>query len=365
MNTPLVMNSVQTLDAACTTNGAIAQDGTGRVLSCQSGKWKAAGDGKCLPTTADLNTLQEDGRCYNGVNLPNSPAGGDWVFMEVFRHTNPANYFVTQRVIGMTGASIGKTWTRSQNSGTQAGGWTGWYQTADPNVNVGLGSGSVSATGNIQAGSTVTGNAAVNSGGTMWAAGNIQSAAGVYGNLLYSSGDLQSNGNAINYTGRTYNVGDDWAYLSYTSGWNTNAQPQAARGSAYLNDVYLRSIGKWASQLSATGQTRIGVNGLAFYSNGGYSWITVTTTNKYGPQDGTHTAWTNYYVYVNGNFVDNAYDEVWVGKYGSSGHYWAYQKYGVRQRQFNYYVPPGALVQVVLVSANLLIASDVRVDLAQ
>jgi hypothetical protein len=159
-------------------------------------------------------------------------------------------------------------------------------------------------------------------------------------------------------------VGDDWGYLAYGSGWSPNAEPQSLRGSAYLNDVYLRSLGKWASQLGATGQTRVGVNGVTFVSSGAYPWLTVTTSNKYAPQDGSHTAWSDYYVFVNGAFIDVVHDDVNVGKFGATGHYWAYQSYGVRQRQWNYLVPAGALVQVVLVSANLLISSDVRVDLA-
>ncbi len=44
MNTPLVMASVQTAGAACSNIGAIAQDGTGKPLSCQSNVWKSSGD---------------------------------------------------------------------------------------------------------------------------------------------------------------------------------------------------------------------------------------------------------------------------------------------------------------------------------
>jgi type II secretory pathway pseudopilin PulG len=40
MNTPLIMNSVQTADTACTSLGAIARDATGAVLSCNGGQWK-------------------------------------------------------------------------------------------------------------------------------------------------------------------------------------------------------------------------------------------------------------------------------------------------------------------------------------
>lgn len=43
MNTPLIMASTQTIGGACTPNGAIAQDGTGVILSCQSGVWRTAG----------------------------------------------------------------------------------------------------------------------------------------------------------------------------------------------------------------------------------------------------------------------------------------------------------------------------------
>lgn len=146
MNTPIVMNSVQTAGGACSSVGAIAQDGAGGILSCQAGLWKAPGDGKCVSTTSDLNNLQTDGRCYNGVALPNSPAGGDWVFVEVYRHTNTANYYAAQRVVGMTGAAVGRVWQRNQQSATASGGWSAWVQQADPSINIAnnqiLGSGS-------------------------------------------------------------------------------------------------------------------------------------------------------------------------------------------------------------------------------
>lgn len=257
MSTPLVMNSVQTIGGSCTTSGAIAQDGNGGLLSCQNGTWKS--NNKCQFTNADLNNLQEDHRCYNGAGLPNSPAGGDWVFVEVFRHYNNAVYYVTQRVVGMTGPSIGKTWTRSQNSGGQGGGWTGWYQTADPNVNVGLGSGSVSAAGTIQ-GNVVTGNAAVTSGGYMYSAGYIQAAQGVYGNFVYSAGNVQAVGNITtseNVQGRYLvasqglraNSQNDWGLVMGDAAGNLNSNATSFLGSAHVNDIYLRAANQWVSQM--------------------------------------------------------------------------------------------------------------------
>lgn len=282
MNTPIVMNSVQTVDGACSTVGAIAQDGAGGIVSCKGGQWKAAGDGKCVSTASDLNLLQTDGRCYNGVNLPNSPAGADWVFVEVYRHTNPAIYYTAQRVVGMTGAATGRVWQRNQQSAGQAGGWSAWVQQADSQVSIGAG-GTVTAAGTVIgnriqstegsvglaaqgvydiAGGNIGANASIysygsicsqnsagdcsGSGGTVISGGNVSAAGGVTG------GSLQSNGSTVSYNGNTYNVADTWAFMGYGAGWNGNAQPQSAVGSAYVNDIYIRSIGKWASQLGGS-----------------------------------------------------------------------------------------------------------------
>ena len=50
MNTPLIMNSVQTANAACSPTGAIAADSSGAVISCQGGTWMSTvtdRDGTC------------------------------------------------------------------------------------------------------------------------------------------------------------------------------------------------------------------------------------------------------------------------------------------------------------------------------
>lgn len=44
MNTPIIMASTQTVGAACTNIGAIAQDGTGKLLTCVANIWTYAGD---------------------------------------------------------------------------------------------------------------------------------------------------------------------------------------------------------------------------------------------------------------------------------------------------------------------------------
>jgi hypothetical protein len=313
MSTPLVMNSIQPVGAACTANGAIAQDGAGKMLSCQGGTWKTIGDGSCQPTSADLDTLQQDGRCYNGVNLPNSPAGGDWVFVEVYRHFNPANFFVTQRVIGMTGDSTGRTWLRTQNSNTQAGGWGGWLQIADRDVSVGpagnltaraaVNGASVNAAGNLTAGQGVIANGNITSAG-----GVISTPATVQGGFLYSTGDVQATGsiasfaNAVNHNGTNFNMGESWAYEGLTSAGGGNAEPQSARGSAYLNDVFLRSRGQWVSQLNRTPVLRLGVasaggTSVAFCQRG----ETLVAGSCYGEDQCSGNDWSGHGGFPSGN----------------------------------------------------------------
>lgn len=178
MNTPIIMGSVQALNGVCSPIGAIARDADGALLSCQGGVWKSPGDGKCVGTAADLNSLQTDGRCYNSAGNPNSPAGGEWFFLEVFRHVNPSNYYVSQRVIGMTGGAVGKVWLRNQQSATQAGGWSAWNQVSDPGVTT--------------ANSTLTANRVQSAAGAVGGAG--QSAYDVAGNMMAANTSIYSYG---------------------------------------------------------------------------------------------------------------------------------------------------------------------------
>lgn len=57
MNTPIVMNSVQVANDACSTLGAIARSSTGTVLSCQAGLWKPQGSAFWEDPVASFATL--------------------------------------------------------------------------------------------------------------------------------------------------------------------------------------------------------------------------------------------------------------------------------------------------------------------
>ncbi|WP_103737936.1 shufflon system plasmid conjugative transfer pilus tip adhesin PilV [Diaphorobacter sp. LR2014-1] len=295
MNTPIIMGSVQTLNGACSSTGAIARDAGGALLSCQGGVWKSPGDGKCVSTDADLNSLQTDGRCYNSAGNPNSPAGGDWFFLEVFRHVNQGNYYVSQRVIGMTGWAVGKVWLRNQQSGTQAGGWSAWNQVSDPGVTtanstltanrVQSAAGAVGGAGQLfydVAGSMMAANTSIYSYGKICAGNSSGGCDGTGGVVLSSNGTIGASGNIagqnitasqadVNGTGfirpgwavetwgcasngdiakAAYTVADGWAYngktLSCQSGvWRIPAASfdanqeygltQAGRGQSAIN----------------------------------------------------------------------------------------------------------------------------------
>ena len=57
VNTPIVFNTVQTIGTACSTNGAVAADSTGAVLSCQGGQWKTQGSAFWQDTVPNYASL--------------------------------------------------------------------------------------------------------------------------------------------------------------------------------------------------------------------------------------------------------------------------------------------------------------------
>jgi prepilin-type N-terminal cleavage/methylation domain-containing protein len=68
---------------------------------------------------------------------------------------------------------------------------------------------------------------------------------------------------------------NNWSYVTKDGASAFNAAPGAAAGSAYLNDVYLRSIGKWASQLDQAAVVGKYINSSSVDDSTG--WVLNTT----------------------------------------------------------------------------------------
>lgn len=129
MNTPIIMASTQTIGGACATNGAIAQNGTGLALTCQSNVWTS--NIACPQYSGDLNVLEGlagTKSCVNGAGMGNAPSA-DWYFVDTYRHVNSGNFYAVQIANAMTGGNVGKPYTRVQQSSSSGTGWGSW-QTA-------------------------------------------------------------------------------------------------------------------------------------------------------------------------------------------------------------------------------------------
>lgn len=104
---------------------------------------------------------------------------------------------------------------------------------------------------NVSASSTVSGSTIT--GTTVW--GNTVSGTSMNAtNFNTSTASVTSNLTAANATigggsGSLASHSNWWPLILRNGSGQDNAQAQASPGSAYVNDVYIRSIGKWASQL--------------------------------------------------------------------------------------------------------------------
>lgn len=137
MNTPIIMASTQTIGSACTTNGAIAQNGTGLALTCQSNVWTS--NIACPQYSGDLNVLEGlagTKSCVNGAGMGNAPSA-DWYFVDTYRHVNSGNFYAVQTAYAMTGANVGIPYTRVQQSGAVGAGWGAWKSASAKGLGLG------------------------------------------------------------------------------------------------------------------------------------------------------------------------------------------------------------------------------------
>lgn len=238
VNTPIVFNSVQTTGTACSTNASVAADSTGAVLSCQGGIWKTQGSAFWQDTVPNYASLPACNAALNGS---------------------------TRVVLASTSSGTPRAHTCS------GGSWQALAVDDSGNLNL---QGILSA-GRVQLNEVVVENTVCNSNGAN--ARNIDGQIvscrwGVWRRSAMAVGDM--------FTGRVSTSHDDWAVVTYDSSGGGNAAATSVVGSAYVNDVYLRSTGRWMSQASGSpkeywascGHWQLPDQGPVFYS-GGYRWI--------------------------------------------------------------------------------------------
>ncbi|AXF79008.1 shufflon system plasmid conjugative transfer pilus tip adhesin PilV (plasmid) [Erwinia tracheiphila] len=120
--------------------------------------------------------------------------------------------------------------------------------------------------------------------------------------------------------------------------------------------------GIWQN-LSGGTFSRVGSEKLVIASPGNYRNILVTISSLFNSRDGSHTAYADYTLTVNGNAVGRLRNQVVVSKGGSSGHKWLYQSHAITQRMFSVPVSTGNQITVTRGASALYVSGDIRIDL--
>ncbi|ART61495.1 hypothetical protein CBP36_21245 (plasmid) [Acidovorax carolinensis] len=243
MNTPILMGAGATVvaNAACTSVGAIARDASGKMMSCLGGQWKPSSGGGLTwkGTIATVGALPTSGNA----------AGDTYRISGLSNHafTWDSNSSVWQGlVVDQWGSLVlpGVIYANGSNSNYgaitmlgQKNGWSGINFKDSSGVNQGtlmmngIHSGFYNAQDNAW-------RFLVDNAGNATVPGRMEA------NALTVNG-----GGSVHYSNMSTSH-DDWALVTYASGWNGNSEPRSGRASIYTNDVYLRSAGRWASESS-------------------------------------------------------------------------------------------------------------------
>jgi len=253
MDTPLILGAVETPGASCANTGAIAQDGTGALVSCQSGTWTAVGGGHWRAPVSTYAALPGTGNQNGDVRLTLNTDrafawnGGSWVALAVDQN---GDLTVPRHLTAENGGVSTSTSCSGQGSLT-AGDIT---MTTDNGCGV---SGSA-----IQMGSPVTGQGYAivddQSGAlNIWDQNQNYSVFKAHQNGEW---DSEEGGFVLNGAGNgSYEGNSTWGFQPrYSTGWSMvtsvngslNAQPESALGSIHANDYFDRASGEWFSQVA-------------------------------------------------------------------------------------------------------------------
>ncbi len=260
MDTPLILGAVETPGASCANTGAIAQDGTGALVSCQSGTWQSVGGGHWRAPVATYAALPASGNQNGDVRLTLDTDrafawnGGSWAALAVDqngdltvpRHLSAENGGVsTSTSCSGQGALTAGDITLTTDNGCADGG---------------------SAIG-MQSPVTGQGYAIVDSQNgslNVWNQNQNHSVFDVRPNGEWDMDPIGGNPEVVvPGAGNNSVEGNNWWGIQprWSNGWSLvtsehgylNANPQAANGSVDVNDIDVRSGGPypWYSQLSS------------------------------------------------------------------------------------------------------------------
>ncbi|MHB1871875.1 MAG: hypothetical protein ACYCT1_13630 [Steroidobacteraceae bacterium] len=244
MSTPLILGAVETPGASCANTGAIAQDGTGALVSCQSGTWQSVGGGHWRAPVSTYAALPSSGNQNGDVRLTLDTdrafawSGSSWQALAVDQNGDLT-------VPNQLTAENGQVST-SMGCDGHAGMTVGEINAiSEPTC----GSGAVGFDlGNTQTGIDTT--VFNQSGLQVWNAR--------YGTMFHVNytGQVSGPGYAINndssgwgHWGFNPNFAGGWSMVTSVNG-QLNAQPENMLGSIHANDYFDRATGEWFSQVA-------------------------------------------------------------------------------------------------------------------
>ena len=260
MSTPLILGAVETPGASCANTGAIAQDGTGALVSCQGGTWQSVGGGHWRAPVSTYAALPASGNQDGDVRLTLDTDrafawnGGSWVALAVNQNGNlhvPSTFFADENraVINDSGDgaelnlydSNGNEYAHIQNASF------GGFLTLKSNSGDDISFVSQGRKMTLWDSNMAQNTWAVHSNGTWEGARGTFCLPG-QGNIGQTSWEWCND-----YWGWQPQYGVGWSMVTQQTPGNLNVSPEAAPGSLNVNDIDVRSGGAypWYSQLSS------------------------------------------------------------------------------------------------------------------
>ncbi|MHB1539706.1 MAG: hypothetical protein ACYCV6_01530 [Steroidobacteraceae bacterium] len=307
MSTPLIMAATEPEGTGCAYTGAIAQDGTGALVSCQGGQWTAVGGGHWKTPVSTYSALPASGNQIGDVRLTEDTDrafawnGGSWVALAVNQNGNlhVPNTLTADNdraVINDSGDgaelnlydSNGNEYAHIQNA--PFGGFLTLKSNSGDDISF------------VSQGTMMTlwdSNAAQNT----WAVhsdGTWEGARGTFclpgqGNIGQTSWEWCND-----YWGWQPQYGVGWSMVTQQTPGNLNVSPEAAPGSINVNDIDVRAGGAypWYSQLSSQ------VSNLTTDYNSQQGQIN-NLNNEYANQQGQINANTSSIGTINSNLSNS------------------------------------------------------------